>query len=412
VLSTKVRKNFILYVLFYSARYVFPITVTPFYARTLGSAQFSKFVVWNACVWTSSLLVEFGFHLYAVNRIAACAGDSKRVHDTVASVVVGKLLLAPLALLVYAFAAVKLELGLVNTLLGALAMFVYGNSFAWYFQGLQRGSVAVALEAAPLLAQLVLIFSLVREPSDLSIACALQTGAALTTAGLSLLLLRADGVALRLRRSFAVRALRDAWPYFVERVCYTLYSTATPILLSALASEGAAAFYNVAEKVNVVIHGVTVSFLQAVLPSLAREQDDAGGTHKAKNAVMLSVAMSLLLAAIVYVAAEPAILLVFPEEYRAAVAPARVFGLCAVAMSYQLSLTTFYVIARGQPRILLVTGAAGLCVSAALQLALVPTYGALGSAIGRTATEVCIGAILTAYVFSRRLGSATKVAVS
>ena len=79
-----------------------------------------------------------------------------------------------------------------------------------------------------------------------------------------------------------------------------------------------------------------------------------------------------------------------------------------------MAVSNFIVIPKGGGSILIWSAPAALCVSAVLQLALVPTYGAVGAAIARVAAEMLTSVILVtkAVAIFRHVAQSPVVAVS
>ena len=410
MLGSKTQRNFFVYLLHHGARYLLPLILTPFLARMLRPDQFGDFVVWNACVWTSSLLMEFGFYVYAVNRTAV-AKDVDTLRATVSTIVNAKLMLAPAAVTVYALATFGLGFASrqpAATVLGLFAVLSYGGSFAWYFQGRERGTTAVLVEAIPQVMQLALVLAFVRNPADLWMAVLFQTLAGMFALGASVVVVWHDDMLLAGKPRDGAKAIVEAMPFFVERCSYTIYSTAAPIIISLLTTREEAAFYGIGDKVGVFLIGFSIPLTQAMAPVVVRRLSvNTMDWALSLRLVILATAFTGSIALLVFFTIEPVLVWFFGESYRPAVAVARWFCVSSVLMAYQLTLSRFVIIPGGGARILMITSGIALAVSLSLQFLLVPSMGAAGSAIGRTVAEFSMGAILTvaAWRFIRRDGA-------
>jgi PST family polysaccharide transporter len=391
-------RNFSVYLLHHVARYLLPLVMTPFLARMLGPAQFGDFVVWNACVWTSSLLMEFGFYLYAVNRAAAVKDDAD-LQATVSAIMTAKLILMPAAMAAYAIMTIGLGIASrqpLVALLGSLAVLSYGGSVAWYFQSRQRGITAVLVEAVPQALQLMLILCFVRAPSDLWMAALFQTLAAVLTLGTSLAILRRDTTLSRARAIDAVKTISEASPFFLERCSYAIYATATPIAISLLSTHQQAAFYGVGEKIGAFLIGFSIPLTQTMLPVIARRLNlEAGDWALSLRLLAIATAFTGLMAVLVFLTIEPVVIWFFGESYRPAVAVSHWFCVSSVLMAYQLSLANFVVIPGGMARVLGMASAAAMAVSLTIQGLLVADLGAVGSVMARAMAELSMGVVLT-----------------
>jgi O-antigen/teichoic acid export membrane protein len=282
--------------------------------------------------------------------------------------------------------------------IGALTAIGYGGTFSWYFQGRQRGGTAVIIEGAPQLVQLCLFLLLIRGPSDLWIVILIQALAPLTSIMLSVLIMRREGLRLRIRvwSSQVAVALRGAKPFFIERVCFSFYTALTPTIVAMLAGVQAAAIYSIADRVNIFLGSLAIPIAQTMLPVLTKvaKQDRASW----KMTIMVSsftVLFCGVIACIVYLTIGIIIGTFFSQAYQAAIPAARVFCVAAFVSSIAAALSNFVIIPRGAAGILVWSALTALCVSLLLQLCLIPRDGAVGGAIARLGAESMTAVILS-----------------
>jgi O-antigen/teichoic acid export membrane protein len=390
-------RNFISYFLYNGARYIFPLVLTPFLARMLKTDAYGDLILWNSCVWTASMVMEFGFYIYGVNRVALTQSQPE-LAKAASSIVSAKLLLAPLAIAGYAIATVYVGLAArepLPTLFGFIAMIAYGSSFAWLLQGLERGGLAVSVEAAPQVIQFALTVLLVRGPSDLWVATLLQALCALLVASSGFYLARRLDIRFSLRMTAAIEAIRQAFPYFIERLCFTAYSTATPILIAAFSSQAQVAWYGIGDKVNTFLVSACIPLTQTALPIVTRRVA-VGRSDWSLSLKLLAGAttFTLLLAVISYMTLDYVIRTLFSPMYAAAIPVAQLFCLTAVFMSAQSSIANFIIVPGGRASVLIRSSVGALVVGVGLQMLLVPRLGAIGAVLARTIAEFCVLSIL------------------
>lgn len=391
-------RNLTFYILHFGIRFLSPVVVTPFLAKILGPGDYADYVVWNACVWTASLLMEFGFYLYAINATAT-AETPPALSRVVSSVVTAKLALAPLAIVGYLAGAYVLGLTAREPLavgIGVIALFCYGASFAWYFQGLQRGGTAVLIDAVPQVTQLLLVLVLVNGPGQIWRVTALQALAPVTTLIVSLVLINRRRLDFSWMWTPAVEAIRAAFPYFVERASFALYSTATPIIIALLSTKHQAAFYGLAEKTNVLLTALVFAATQALSPIVAvRARAVPPDWSLSLKIVAALTAVTLLSAVIAILGIGPLVHLVLGPQYADVTPVAQAFCLVAVLMTFQLAVSNFIVLPGGRAATLIRSSTLALVVTLLLQVMLVPRYGAIGSVMARACGEVAIALFLT-----------------
>jgi O-antigen/teichoic acid export membrane protein len=361
---------------------------------------FGQYAVINSCVWSTVIFMDFGFYIYGINRIAY-ADTLVEISQEASAIVSAKLALLPACVLAYAILITVSGIFLKDptaATIGALTAIGYGGTFSWYFQGRQRGGTAVIIEGAPQLVQLCLFLLLIRGPSDLWIVILIQALAPLTSIMLSVLIMRREGLRLRIRvwSSQVAVALRGAKPFFIERVCFSFYTALTPTIVAMLAGVQAAAIYSIADRVNIFLGSLAIPIAQTMLPVLTKvaKQDRASW----KMTIMVSsftVLFCGVIACIVYLTIGIIIGTFFSQVYQAAIPAARVFCVAAFVSSIAAALSNFVIIPRGAAGILVWSALTALCVSLLLQLCLIPRDGAVGGAVARLGAESMTAVILS-----------------
>ena len=397
--ATLARRNLLLYLLQYGTRFLSPLVVAPFLAKTLGPLAFADYVLWNSAIWTAVLLMEFGFYVYAINATAK-ATTSDELSAAVSRILAAKLLLTPLALSGFVLGTLAMGLALrqpVAVAAGVVAVFFYGMTWGWYFQGLQKGITAIILEAVPQFTQLLLVLVVVLTPQDMWRVACLQTLAAIATTSFGWALIQRNHLRIKIVWASARTAIKEAVPYFVERASFTLYSTATPILILLLSNAHQAAFYGIAEKVNTLLTALVMAATPALTPVVARHVRDHPHDWRLSLKVVLAItgvtALGAVAAAIIV---GPLMARFLGPEFQDAIPVARWFCVVAALMAFQLSVSNFIILQAGRASLLIRTSLIALVITLAMQALLVPAYGALGSTIARACGELAIGLILVA----------------
>ena len=402
MLDRKTSKNLVMYALYQGLRYVAPIILTPFLADSLTKQRFSDLVILNSCIWTSTVFMEFGFYLYGVSKTAA-AVDDEELSRTLTAITGGKLALIPVALIAYIGLAAWAGLLVRNpqiVAIGALSAIGYGASFAWFFQGQQRGGTAVLTEAVPQLLYYALVLSLVRGPQDLWLAVSAQTIPPLASLALALTLVSRTGLLRRFRWSEIRFVLGEAFPYFVERFCFTLYTAIAPTLIAALSTPSEASYYSIGDRVGIFLATVPTPLFQAAIPFVAKAVRREKGTWRLSLGLAAAVtAVVGLLAIASFMGAGLVITRFFSRDFQPSILVARLFCINSVISVLGMSLANFVIIPRNAAKIMTVSSSIALVVGIAAQLMLVPRYGAIGAVLSRGTSETIVTLILGITAF-------------
>jgi PST family polysaccharide transporter len=398
VLDRLLLRNLLLYGAYHGIRFAFPLVVTPFLAHVLARGAFADFAIINSCVWTSTVFMEFGFYLYGVARTAAVGDDTAELRAVISSIAASKLLLAPVALAVYL--GLTLWTGVLArepaaTMLGLVSALGYGASFAWYFQGRQRGLTAVLNEAVPQAVQFSLLLLFVRSPSQLWLVFLLQAIPPLSSLSVALAILRREALLQAPRLTMVRRALRKASPYFVERFCFSTYTSVVPSLIALLSTQAAVADYSVGDRFGTLVVSLVGPLTQAAMPAVSRAVATAeGGWRLSLSLVAVLVGTTVAMAVALGLAAPLIVHTFFSDEFAGAATAARVFCVSASFSALSYGLANFVLIPRDHVRVMFWSSTMALVLGLSAQLALAPRWGASGAAVGRLVAEVTVAAVL------------------
>ena len=372
-----------------------PLAVLPYLARRLGPDVFGAVVFAQAYALWLALLVDYGFHLSGTRAVARSRADRDRLAALVGDVLAAKLLLAGLA------AAVTAAAGAVVTIARAypdllwlawLAAVAQAMSPLWCFQGLEALRVPAVLEAAARGAAAVLVFPLVREPSDAWTVLALQavtTGAA-SVIGWGLLVRRTAVGPVSLKGARAALAMGRSM--FVFTAVVSLYTTANSVILGLFAPPAAVAAFGGSERLVRGALSVLSPVSQVLYPRIAalvgQDRDRAAGV--ARTSLWLMGTAGALLAASLAVFAPVWVRLFFGPGYQDAVPLLRTLALLVPLVAISNVLGIQWMLPLGMDRSFnAITIGAGV-FNIALAPAAIVTFGSQGLAWTVVAAETLV----------------------
>lgn len=150
-------------------RKVLPFVSIPYLARILGPTAWGRVAFVQAFSEMLVLLIEFGFTLSATREIARSRDSREDCADIMAGVLGAQGVLALVALLAAAAAYLLTpELQADSRLVPAGILYALAQGFAplWFFQGIERMTVAALLEVVGKVLGLVGIFLFIHSPAD------------------------------------------------------------------------------------------------------------------------------------------------------------------------------------------------------------------------------------------------------
>lgn len=267
----------------YVLSFLYPLVSLPLLSRAFGPADFGRLVFALAVLQVVTYVVDFGFNISAMRRIALSADPRVRgaiVADTLAA----KLVLFLGAALGLGILVVLLPQLRPDWLLYLLGLGCIGLSLAypdWLLQGLGRvRTFAVTMAASRVLALGGLVLT-VSDSSDLPLALVWQLLPLVIGTLLAWPPLLRSGTLARCRPSArGVRsALADGRLLFVSNMALLGMGSANAVVLGFVSTAPQVAFLGAAERFGNAGRGVMHGVRNVMLPRLARADDGPEGAR-------------------------------------------------------------------------------------------------------------------------------------
>jgi O-antigen/teichoic acid export membrane protein len=394
----------------YSLALSFAITIL--LARDLGVAGYGSFVIVLMLVGLAGIVADLGTQTVLVRSLAA--GDDADVR-AVAGLRLALGFGAALLALALAFALYgaqhRVILGIAIALPAIVLNALTGTASA-LLQARLRLELVAAAEAVTQTISFALIALVVARGSSFAAVVVVVAAVAAVHAALLLgLVRRSGGLAPRVDVVAWRRILRAAVPVGASVLVATVYFRVDALILASLRGPAAAGVYGIAYRPVEALGGFAPLYVASLFPllALAASQDTARvRTLLARGS--RTIAAASLPVALVGVAAAPLVVRILGGgAYGHAVTPLRILlaGLPLLALN---GLCGAAVVALSRQRDALVLNLAMLAFNVALNLALVPAYGASGAAIAATASEVLL--LAAQVVLLRRVVGAPRAVLA
>ncbi len=304
-----------LYVLTFST-YLLQLIVVPYESRVLHAENYGIVLLAKAVMVYFNLLIDFGFHLSATEKIARARDDAGKMSRIFTAVTLNKTALT---------AAGGAVLGILCALIPrwtphtafffAFYLATALNSLIpdYLYRGIeQMGAITVRVVLVKLFFT-AMIFLCMREPDDYYMEPLFMIlGSAAALAGVWIHLSRKIGV--RFTRC-SLREIRtnlgsSIW-FFLSGIASTLYTSANTIVLDFLSGGSATAFYGGAEKLVVTAQTAFSPVADSLYPYMTKNRD----FRLIRRLLLILEPAVILGCAVVFVWAEPLVVWFFGAEY-------------------------------------------------------------------------------------------------
>ena len=383
-------------------RKVLPLVTVPYLAHCLGAVGWGTVAFVLSLGELVALLIEFGFNLSSTREIA----QNRHSRETCARLMSGVLTVQVLLAMAGIAAAVSVSacIPLLRNspqLVAAGLLYATAQGFMplWFFQGLERLTLAAGLEVAAKLLALIGLFVFVHHPNDAWKVVVIQAAAALfsTVCGITLAVrsfsLQRPSLEL-IRSTFA-----KGWPMFVFRSAESLYGVGNSFILGLFAAPAVVGYFAVAEKISKAIFGLLNPVREALFPRLSHLviSDRPRAARLARIGVAVMALMGLVLSITLLFGAPALIRLLAGNGFERATKVLGILSALPFVLSITYSTGMQWLLPLGRDRIVNRIILAGGALNIALAFALAPRFAEIGMAYSVLSAEllVCVCMVWT-----------------
>jgi O-antigen/teichoic acid export membrane protein len=381
------------------------VLTTVLIAHALGVIRFGQYAFVAAVIALGNVVTTFGTDTLLIREVARDRRDSAGWAGAALSL---QLVLSASWLIVVVVAApaaidrsgdVLLAVMIYSLSLIPLAFFTV---YTVVLRAHERMELYLLLSAAVAISQLMGIAWVLQVNQSLVALALLLDGVQLLAAISAALVCHHYLPAFRFRWKIDRRQLaslvRVAWPFALLGALAVIYQRLGVLMLSTLGTETDTGWYAAASRVIEPVKILHFAVLGALLPALshlttAAASQQALAARLFKRSWLFLLSLSTLVTLAVMVFAEPLVNVLFGAAY--APAAALVKTLAVSLIPYTISAAwSVQRVTQGQERRVMWSLAVSLMVSFALNLGLIPVYGASGAALAVVISESVFATIL------------------
>lgn len=387
---------------------VLPLLTVPFLTRVMGVEAWGRVVLAQVVLGYFCQITAWGFGWSATRKVSALRHDPAALVRVLVATWHAQWLLGLAALLVLALLVFCLPFFRADAALyGAGAGVIVGGILfpSWFLSGLERMRESALMQIAARVVVVVLTFLLIRGPEDSVRLMAIASLGAILPGLFCLPWLqrrfRPDWHAISLRA--ALGELRDGASLFLSTLSVSLYTTAVPVVLGALAGPAAVAYYSLADRARQAGNAVLAPMAQALFPrmSLLFAQDAAAASRLLRQSGPPIVLLALMLSAALWLAAPLIIRVLGGEAFLPAVTVLRWLAVLPLVVALSNIFGVQIMLPNHENRAFnLILGGAGL-LSLLIMQPLISAGGALGAAFCALITELAVTLAMAAYLVRR-----------
>lgn len=332
-------ENFVSLSVLRAANYLLPLITLPYLVRVLGAEMFGLVMFAYAFNQYFVIFTDFGFNLSATPAVSRSRDNPKELSEIFWSVTIiktGFLITGFIILsgLVYVFDKFRSDYLLYLLSYG----FVIGQSLfpVWFFQGMERMKFVTALNITAKLIFTLLLFVVIREPSDYIYYPIINSLGILVASIISIYLViyKFKVKFIVPKPSVMIFRLRESSHFFVSRAAVAFYTNSNTFIVGLVLGNVAAGFYAAAEKIFIAITALYTPLVDSLYPFMSKRKEIK--TYKKIFAVASLGNLALCL--LVYLFSSQIVFLIFGSDFETSAPLVRLFALqaCIVVPSVML----------------------------------------------------------------------------
>lgn len=270
ILHSKVAKNGFWMILLQGFNTIIPLLTLPYITRILSTSSYGEFSIALNWVGYFQVVVEYGFGLTGARR-AATHKTKEELDKVHSSIICARLVLLVICAIVFTFviAATKVEQTQIVCML-ILFLMVLAIVFQqnWFFQGIAEMKNITIINVISRTISVVLIFMLVKQPSDLYLYCFLYISNFLISSLFGCIVVWFKYKVKFLFPSFKSikHEIVDGWPLFVSSAMTKIFGSIGITILGVISTKDAVGVYSAINKIPYVLTLLFAAIAQAIYP--------------------------------------------------------------------------------------------------------------------------------------------------
>lgn len=270
------RKNFSYLVFGQLINSFLPLVLIPFLTSKLSIENYGVYAYTVILIGFLSVLLDFGFNIYGVERIVKSRRILKRIKTIHSGVLSAKFIVLWFSLILYLlliFLNPKFQENKFEMVFGALS--IVGVSFQqfWFCSGLEKNYLIVFSVLISKIFLLISVFLFIDSDTDLSKLIFLNGISQVVSAIACYWFLRKYAVGFNLNIKRGIRFLKKSYPFFISRLAVALYTSAAGVYLGFFASSSSMAIYSIAEQIYKGLQSLINPISQVMYPYMLRTKD-------------------------------------------------------------------------------------------------------------------------------------------
>ncbi|NLL75931.1 MAG: flippase [Clostridiales bacterium] len=402
-MNSQVKKNYIYNVIYRLSICILPLVVTPYVARVLGAKQVGLYAFSSTVACYFIMFGKLGLDNYGNRSIASCRDDMEKRSRVFWGIYLMQVVTSLISILIFIILVLTVFKG--ESIIYWMQLMYVGSilfDVSWFFYGVERFRITMIRSLISRTLIIIGVFVFVHSEKDLwAYTCVMSACFLLEQIQLIPFMFR-QVKRVRLKKEDIVCHIVPNFKLFVPLLALSSYHWMDKLMLGVITKSTAiVAFYTYAENIINLPKGIMSALDTVMLPrisNLVANERMKEGLQKMRAAIKFNSFVSCALCFGIAGVSPIFIPWFFGDEYLPAIVLTMELSMVMIPMSLAEMVQTQYLIPFKRESIYIRAVTLGAVTDIALNLLLIPGYGASGAVIGTLCAEVLVCAYQMHYI--------------
>lgn len=370
---------------------IIPLITIPYLSRVIGAEGLGIFSYTNSIANYFVLFAMLGLNNYGNRTIARVRDDKEKLSKTFWSIYLSQFLISIVIIVLY-FIYIS-DRDLENRTIAIVQMLLVISSvfdINWFFFGIEKFKITVSRNFIIKIITLILIFSLVKDRSDLIIYTIIISGGILVSQLVLWPYLRREVYWVRPTIKEVTSHIKPNLILFIPVISVSIYKMTSKIILGNLTDMVQLGYYDNAEKINSVQISISTALGTVMLPRMSN-LISTNNSKQFKDVFRMSMRfvmfLSFALCFGIIAVSQDFVPLFMGDEFAPSSAILMVLAPTGVIISWANVIRTQYLIPLGKDNVYIISVILGALINIVMNILLVKQFGGFGAGIATLVTE-------------------------
>lgn len=320
IIMSSLKKNILYNSIRVGSNLVFPLVTFPYVTRIMGPDTLGLFNYITAIVAYFTLFAGLGFPLYGTREVAQAKEDKFKLQSVTNAIFSANLISCIVVYIAFFVTSLFLYEGEVAFwlyLIIGFSILLSCISLDWFFQGVEDFKYITVRSIIIKIISVACLYIFVKDKNDIVIYAILTV---MGTCGNNLLNLIRINKYVKLRFTFrdCIKHVKGASVLFLGSIAVSLYTSLNSIMVGALGSMAAVAFFNIGNRLVQMLMTVLGAITSSIIPRMSylvskRDEEEVNKLQKKTLLVLLYISIPMMFGIIAL--ADPIIFLFCGAEF-------------------------------------------------------------------------------------------------